>query len=618
MLYSTVIAIVCLALAISTAANDKKIVCYFGSWSVYRPGKGQFDINNIDPSLCTHLIYSFVGIKGNNIINLDPWQDLPDNYGKNGFGRFNKLREKNPSLKTIIAIGGWNEGSKNYSEMAKTAKGREEFSTNAVEFVKKYNFNGFDLDWEYPARRGGALEDKKNFIELLKVMRKDFDKYNLTISAAVSATKSSASLSYIISELNKYLDFINIMAYDLHGSWEQQTGINAPLDYAPGDNEELNVKAIVQYWLSQGCSKEKLILGMPLYGRSFTLKNAEFHGVGAPTKRPGKKGVYTKELGMLGYNEICEGLKEKLWTVHYDKQRRVPYAYNDLQWVGYDNVESIKEKAELINDLNLGGAMVWSIDTDDFNGVCGDKYPLLKTLNTVLRNGTFIITSEKSKSSRNNKHSTKNKKYWKNLLERCRNIIKAFGSKEIKSTKEQPPVSSVQLLSGQCTQSGDIPKPGSCNYISCVTNGNGHFLSYERPCPWGTCYNPENGVCDWKRNLPDEYLKSIESSSTLSTVDSSNGCTEEGKIPKPNSCDFIFCLSDMNGNFIDYKLSCPENTCYDPVKKICKWNDNLTETQIQQKYAINKILIISNNNSILNNCTREDIPNLIRRILFLK
>lgn len=92
--------------------------------------------------------------------------------------------------------------------------------------------------------------------------------------------------------------------------------------------------------MSQGCSEEKLILGVPLYGRSFTLKNAEFHEVGAPTKGPGKGGVYTSESGMLGYNEICESLKkEKLWTVHYDEQRRVPYAYNDLQWVGYDNVE---------------------------------------------------------------------------------------------------------------------------------------------------------------------------------------------------------------------------------------------------------------------------------------
>ncbi|KAK0181138.1 hypothetical protein PV327_003445 [Microctonus hyperodae] len=615
--YFTIITIVCLALAISTAANDKKIVCYLGRWSVYRPGKGKFDINNIDPSLCTHLIYSFVGIKGNDIINLDAWQDLRDNYGKKGFCLFNALRKKNPSLKTIIAIGGWNEGSKSYSEMAKTAKGREEFSTNAVKFVRKYHFNGFDLDWEYPARRGGAPEDKENFIELLKVMRKDFDKYNLTISAAVAATKSSASLSYVVSELNKYLDFINIMAYDLHGSWEKQTGINAPLNHAPGDNEELNVKAIVDYWLSQGCSKEKLILGVPFYGRSFTLENAESHGIGAPTQGPGRGGDYTREPGMLGYNEICEGLKKKLWTDHFDEQRRVPYAYNDLQWVGYDNVESIKEKAELIDELNLGGAMVWSIETDDFNGICGEKYPLLKTLNAVLRNGTFIssITTEKT-SEPNDKSATKHKKHSKNKSEKRKNVTIASRSKEQISTTVLPSVSNAQSLSAECKQAGNMPRPGSCNFITCVADGYGRLLPYEFPCLGGTCYNPENGVCDWKRNIPDEYLKSLESSPA---VESSNyDCTEEGKIPKTNSCDFIFCLSDMNGNFIGYKLSCPANTCYDPVQKICKWNDNLTEIQLKQKNSTDEILAISTYNSILNNCTEDNIANLIRRILFLK
>ena len=94
----------------------EKIVCYFGSWSVYRPLIGRFEIDNIDARLCTHLIYTFVGLsEDGNIKVLDPWQDLPNDYGKDGFGRFNALRTQNPSLKTLIAIGGWNEGSIKYS-----------------------------------------------------------------------------------------------------------------------------------------------------------------------------------------------------------------------------------------------------------------------------------------------------------------------------------------------------------------------------------------------------------------------------------------------------------------------------------------------------------------------
>lgn len=90
--------------------------------------------------------------------------------------------------------------------------------------------------------------------------------------------------------------------------------------------------------MSQGAPPEKMILGLPFYGRSFTLKSADKHDVGSPTVGAGAKGSYTREPGMLGYNEICEELQKGKWTVVYDDQQRVPYAYNGKQWVGYDDV----------------------------------------------------------------------------------------------------------------------------------------------------------------------------------------------------------------------------------------------------------------------------------------
>ncbi|KAK0161123.1 hypothetical protein PV327_009635 [Microctonus hyperodae] len=472
---------VCFApLIFSAGATEKKIVCYFGSWSVYRPGNGKFDISYIDPWRCTHLIYTFVGLSGNNVKVLDAWQDLAENWGKNGFGRFNALREKNPALKTLVAIGGWKEGSTKYSQMVKTAANREQFAANVVKFVKKYNFDGFDIDWEYPAQRGGASEDVNNFIELLKVMRKYFDNNNLILSAAVASSKSSASQSYKIAEMSKYLDFINVMSYDLHGAWEPQTGINAPLYPATGDNPELNVKAIVKYWLNQGCPKEKLILGVPTYGRTFTLADANSNRNGAPTRGPGMGGPYTREPGMLGYNEICEKLQGKSWTVVYDKERRAPYAYNGVQWIGYDNVASIKEKAEFIKKLDLGGAMVWSIETDDFRGVCGEKYPILKTLNAVLRN-------DKSLSSKTLP-----------FISTTSSLVTVQDDENESDTSVLPDSNSQE--SYNCTAPGLLPKPNSCDFISCVDDGRGGFVVYEFECQEMLCFNPDLNVCDWKEN----------------------------------------------------------------------------------------------------------------------
>lgn len=224
----------------------EKIVCYFGSWAVYRPSDGKFDISDIQPQLCTHLIYSFVGLTTDgNIKVLDAWLDLPDNWGKDAFGRFNKLREQSSGLKTLIAIGGWNEGSTKYSQVVANPTLRAKFVKNIVEFVQKYGFDGFDLDWEYPNQRGGKPEDVQNFVKLLEELRPEFDKHKLLLTAAVAAVEPSASLSYDIPAISKYLDFINVMTYDLYGPWDKTTGLNAPLYSGSGLSEvKFNVVSI--------------------------------------------------------------------------------------------------------------------------------------------------------------------------------------------------------------------------------------------------------------------------------------------------------------------------------------------------------------------------------------
>ncbi|XP_011310397.1 chitinase-3-like protein 1 [Fopius arisanus] len=460
----------CLPLIAVQASADKVIYCYFGSWSCYRPKNGKFIVEDIDPSLCTHLVYTFVGLEGDNVSILDPWQDLPDSSGKDGFRRFNELRLKSPGLKTMIAMGGWNEGSTQYSEMASTLESRRKFINNVVRFITKYGFNGFDLDWEYPAQRGGVPEDRENYVALLKELRLRFDEEGLILSAAVAAAESSASKSFIIPEISKYLDFINIMAYDFHGAKDPVTGINAPLrvsrDDAPKDRK-WNVEAAVKYWLQQGAPKEKLILGMPLYGRTFTLINSANNSVGAPARGPGAAGPYTREPGVLAYNEICESQARGGWKIVFDDERYVPYMSKGNQWVGYDNVKSIAGKAKLIKDLDLAGAMVWSVDFDDFRGICGEKYPLLKTVNAVLQGRTPVPDEKTTTQTPGQPEST-------------------------------PP-------SSRCEKEGLFPDPHSCGFISCIKNHSGEFIEHAMQCPPGLCFNPKNKICDWS---PNEWILS--------------------------------------------------------------------------------------------------------------
>ncbi|XP_022920930.2 acidic mammalian chitinase-like [Onthophagus taurus] len=366
----------------SVCSNTYKVVCYHGNWAAYRSGDGKFSISNIDPYLCTHIVYAFVGLNSNFTINiLDPWQgvDLA------GFTNFNNLRTKNSKLKTLIAIGGWNEGSERYSAMVSSASNRKTFIQSAINFIQKYDFNGFDLDWEYPSQRGGGSADIANFVSLLREMRTEFNIYGYLLSAAVAAPASSVDTSYNVPALSTYLDFINVMTYDLHGPWDSVTGQNAPLYPASSDvtafQKSLNVDACISGWIERGASPSKIVMGVATYGRSYTLQNSGNTNIGAPTTGGGAAGKYSGESGYLGYNEICEYVNAG-WTVVWDDQQKVPYAYKGNQWIGYDNPKSIAIKVAYAKARGLGGVMVWSLETDDFNGKCGSVNPILNQIKT--------------------------------------------------------------------------------------------------------------------------------------------------------------------------------------------------------------------------------------------
>lgn len=127
---------------------------------------------------------------------------------------------------------------------------RAKFVNEAVQFLRKYGFNGLDLDWEYPGQRPGSRPtDKENFVHLVRELKERFSRENLILSAAVNPTPYSAGISYNIREISKYLDFINLMTYDFHGTGNDgKVGHNAPLFASPQetpDEKMLNCVSII-------------------------------------------------------------------------------------------------------------------------------------------------------------------------------------------------------------------------------------------------------------------------------------------------------------------------------------------------------------------------------------
>ena len=335
----------------SPSKDGYKVVCYYTNWSQYRPKIGKFQPEDINPKLCTHVIFAFGWIKKGKLSSFEAGDISAD--GKSGlYQRVVGLKAKNPDLKVLLAIGGWSFGTAKFRKMAETRFSRQTFIFSAIPFLRKHNFDGLDMDWEYP-----KSNDKDNFVLTLKELREAFEyeaeesgNERLLLTAAVPVGPDNVRGGYNVPEVAKWLDFINLMAYDFHGKWEKQAGHNAPL-YAPSSDSEwrkqLSVSFAAKMWMRLGTPKEKLVIGMPTYGRSFTLTDKRNYIVNSAAKDGGKAGDFTREAGFLSYYEVCQMLLDGASYI-WDDEMKVPYLVKGDQWVGFDDERSIRHKMDWI------------------------------------------------------------------------------------------------------------------------------------------------------------------------------------------------------------------------------------------------------------------------------
>lgn len=231
-------------------------MCYYNSSAIYRPGRGQFYASNIDPTLCTHLVYAYAGLDKKGLVaSLDPRADLSKDGGKNGYSEFNKLRLRNDKVKTFIAVGGPTVSSKTFSGVAADDKKRKLFAENAAKFVKDHEFDGMSIDWQYPSQLGGSSADKRNFVKLLKDLKEKFDEAQVLLMATVAANFVSVKKSYNVPAMVQYLDTINLMTFDYHGPWEQKTGVIAPqkeiVSYRSVKKQAIILKIIFNFFFTR-------------------------------------------------------------------------------------------------------------------------------------------------------------------------------------------------------------------------------------------------------------------------------------------------------------------------------------------------------------------------------
>ncbi|XP_076456716.1 putative chitinase 10 [Babylonia areolata] len=392
-----VLVLLAVTLAVSGVSGGKKLFCYYSSDARYRRGPGRFLPEDIDPYLCTHLIFAFVQPTHDGL-DLRPAQ--ADHEGPKGlYARTVALKEQNPDLRVLVAVGGWVAGSQPFLPVIATPASITTFSTSVVTFLRKHGLDGLDMDWEFPGVRGSNPKDKPMFTLLLKTLQEEFTsdaartgKEKLILTLATAAGSYYIEEGYEVERIVKYPDYLLLMTYNYHGSWENVTGHHSsvwPSRRDTGPRLELNMKWTVDHWLTRGAPRDRTVLGLATYGMTFTLKDPRVNGVLAPALGGGRGARYTQEYGVMAYYEVCENVAQHGWTRVWLSDQRVPYAFRDDQWVGYDDPYSLRVKVQaLINHYHLAGAFVWSLELDDFRGRCGEgPYPLIHSILRAMEDG---------------------------------------------------------------------------------------------------------------------------------------------------------------------------------------------------------------------------------------
>ena len=342
-----------------------------GYYPYYARSSG-FTPLNIAASKLTHLNYAFADISSDNkIIMANPSIDLKN------FADLRQLKKSNPQLKTLISVGGW-DYSKNFSNAAATAASRETFAQSCVEFIVAHGFDGIDLDWEYPVSGGlpgnsNRPEDKQNYTKLLQAIRSKLDKqsqidgrpYYLTIAGAAGGGFLNKIEPVAVASL---VDYIFIMGYDIHGSWDRYADFNAPL-YTPSDPSpqySFSVSDSVQSYLKSGVPASKLVLGLPFYGYRYTIE--EGGGLYSP---------FTSARS-VGYDTLVSTyLSDPAFEQFYHWEAMVPYLVSDNMFISYDDPDSIAEKTRYAKNKGLAGVGAWALSHDKKATLLSSAYNVL-------------------------------------------------------------------------------------------------------------------------------------------------------------------------------------------------------------------------------------------------
>lgn len=425
--------------------NNRKVVGYFPNYAINSEAHKNFDVTQLQWDKLTHVQYAFAMADSQTLelVPSDPENDVENKFEGREFyhkgekiemddtlgyyGQFNlmhTMKEKYPDVTVLISTGGWG-ASQSLWKVTENEENMNKFADSAVEFIRKYGFDGIDIDFEYPSEtsqsgnpadfeiseplRPGIGDRYSQFIKIMgeklaEASKEDGKYYWLTSAVTASSWVLGGQKN---TEFLDYLDFVSVMSYDYHGGWNEYVENQANIYADPADRETLalvNSGAVptlgfdwsMNYYRG-AVQSEKILMGVPFYTRGWTNVQGGENGLHGSSKTPatGEENLWC-DLDENG-NEIAAGANP-LWHVlnlmekdsnykkYWDPVGCVPHVWNDVTktFLTFEDEQSIQERINYVKNNNLGGVLIWVMHGDYDYDEEKQEYTVGDTLTTML------------------------------------------------------------------------------------------------------------------------------------------------------------------------------------------------------------------------------------------
>lgn len=293
-------------------SSQYKVIGFYPSWR-----KSTLPMSEIQYSKLTRVVYSFAVPNSDGTMDLSDISDISDLVDI----------AHSHGVEVYFSVGG-GDGSTNFAWIATKKEYMDRFVNEVCDFVFRNCLDGVDIDWEYWTPNNGTVfqSESSAFLYVVKSINAKLKPYNKGISIDLGA--SSWSGRHFYNDVIPFIDEAQIMCYDFTGPWSAP-GPHSSYEQSIGSGSSVNSTGLA-YWIGyRGWPKEKIVLGVPFYGRDFD--------------NGGGEGISYSDILILNPDA---------------------YKYDRVDNIYYNGTGTISRKIQYVIDNKLPGIMIWEIGQD--------------------------------------------------------------------------------------------------------------------------------------------------------------------------------------------------------------------------------------------------------------